>query len=158
LRTDSFNGIENATKNFTSDPATINAVVDSFRDGGTPLTPGSPEEAIRNMVIGEYRDNLINNTANGSASSNQITDVLGGYTSNELGRNLPGYGHDNSYWTDPRRTNPQSSEFFAHNFSNNVTRNAEKVDLMKTYYPTGRDFLDTSLTEVAKNLGNGGSP
>lgn len=154
LSNDTFSGIEDATRNFTSDPAAISAVVDSFRNGGTPITPGSPEEAIRNMVIDEYRNNL--DVVNNPTRVNQITDILGGYTNNDLGRNLASgtYGHDDSYWTDTSRT----KEFFAHNFSNNVTRNAEKVDLMKTYYPGGRDFLDTSLTEVAKNLGNGGSP
>jgi hypothetical protein len=160
LSNDSFRGIEDTTRSFSSDPAVVSAVVDSFRDGGAPVAPGSPEAAIRNMVINEYRNNLTNGGVT-SAQTNQITDVLGGYTSNVLGGNLPtsgtAYSHQNSYWTDPARTNPQSSEFFAHNFSNNVTRNKAKVDLMNTYYPNGKEFIDTSLTEVAKNLGNGGN-
>lgn len=167
LQSDTEKKIEDTIKSFDSDPDVVSAVMDSFRPGGTPVAAGSVEEDIRNRVIDEYKGNLTYSPDSSGAlvfdqtkqrQSNQATDILGGYTENQLGGNgISGYGHANSYWDDPRRTNPQSSEFFAHNFSANVTKNQEKKDLINAYFPSGREHIESNLSEVAKNLGGGGN-
>jgi hypothetical protein len=84
--------------------------------------------------------------------SELITDVIGGYTANQLGRDIHGYGHENDYWNNPNADKPQSSEFFAHYFSAKITGYEIKSTLIYDYFQDSAAFLDKELADVADGL------
>jgi hypothetical protein len=149
LYEDTYAKIEATIKSIDSAPEVVRLVLESFKDGGIPVAIGSHEESVRNDVIKEYRDNLVSDPYDSviAGQSNQITDVLGGYTGNQL--RLGGFGHENDYWNG---TASQSSEFFAHYFCTKITEYDVKSNLMDDYFKESTEFLDRELADVADAL------
>ena len=153
---DTFAKIEATIKGVDPNTTVVKAVLESFMDGGAQVIPGSYDESVRNRVVKEFRNKLTGDPWDEvlTGQSELVTDVLGGYTGNVLGRNIGGFAHDNDYWNDPKRDKPQSSEFFAHYFSAKVTGYEAKDNLLNDYFKKSTDFLDGELISVAKGLKN----
>ena len=154
LYEDTFAKIEAIIMGIDQNDAVVKAVLESFKDGAAQLTVGSYEESVRNDVVEKYRDALTGVLWDEvlTGQSELVTDVLGGYTNNVLGRNIGGFAHDNDYWNDPKRDKPQSSEFFAHYFSAQVTGYEVKDNYLNEYFKKSTDFLDGELINAAEEL------
>jgi hypothetical protein len=131
----------------------INEIVESFNTGGTPLTPGSKLETIRNNIIQSLNAKL-KNDENCVAS-----DVYGGFTKNELQGD---YGHGindmngnpTNYWTDVNgnETGAQSSEWFAGYFSASITNYPNNLSSISGFFPETKKSIDKEMEMVANKI------
>ncbi len=148
-----------------SSTGNLDAVIDAFKNYKYDKLSEEDKKLYREICArfiadgSAYRQNSSSDTPLDNFGG--VSDTYGGMTHNGLVQNYDAAGnrsgpnlsdteaHENNYWSLP--TWIGQTEFYAEYFSANVNGNAEKVALMREYYPEACKVADSYSTYLANS-------